>query len=87
MRASVDEVGRVVRQRAQRIGHPSSQAPLLLHPQRRQGVAVAPPDPPQEGGEAQEEEALMSDDPQIRDAAIHDAGEIVRAAHRAVASK
>jgi hypothetical protein len=31
------------------------------------------------------EQALMSDDPQIRDAAIHDAGEIVRAAHRAVA--
>jgi hypothetical protein len=33
------------------------------------------------------EQALMSDDPQIRDAAIHDAGEIVRAAHRAVASE
>ena len=31
------------------------------------------------------EQALMSDDPQIRDAAIHDAGEIVRAARRAVA--
>jgi hypothetical protein len=31
------------------------------------------------------EQALMSDDPQIRDAAIHDVGEIVRAAHRAVA--
>ena len=30
------------------------------------------------------EQALMSDDPQIRDAAIYDAGEIVRAAHRAV---
>jgi hypothetical protein len=33
------------------------------------------------------EQALMSDDPQIRDAAIHDAGEIVRAAHRAVATE
>jgi hypothetical protein len=33
------------------------------------------------------EQALMSDDPAIRDAAIHEAGEIVRAAHRAVASK
>jgi hypothetical protein len=33
------------------------------------------------------EQALMSDDPQIRDAAIHDAGEIVRAAHRAVAGE
>jgi hypothetical protein len=31
------------------------------------------------------EQALMSDDPQVRDAAIHDAGEIVRAAHRSVA--
>jgi hypothetical protein len=31
--------------------------------------------------------ALMSDDPQVRDAAIHDAGEIVRAAHRAVAGE
>jgi hypothetical protein len=33
------------------------------------------------------EQALMSDDPQIRDAAIRDAGEIVRAAHRAVAGE
>jgi hypothetical protein len=31
------------------------------------------------------EQALMSDDPQVRDAAIRDAGEIVRAAHRTVA--
>ena len=31
------------------------------------------------------EQALMSDDPQIRDAAIRDAGEVVRAPHRAVA--
>jgi hypothetical protein len=31
------------------------------------------------------EQALMSDDPRIRDAAIQDAGDIVRAAHRAVA--
>jgi hypothetical protein len=30
------------------------------------------------------EQALMSEDPQVRAAAIHDAGEIVRAAHRAV---
>jgi hypothetical protein len=30
------------------------------------------------------EQALMTDDPQIRDDAIHDAGEIVRPAHRAV---
>jgi hypothetical protein len=29
----------------------------------------------------------MSDDPQVRDAAIHDAGEIVRAAHRTVAGE
>jgi hypothetical protein len=33
------------------------------------------------------EQALMSDDPQIRDAAIRDAGEIVRAAHRTVAGE
>jgi hypothetical protein len=33
------------------------------------------------------ERALMSNDPRIRDAAIHDAGEIVRAAHRAVAGE
>jgi hypothetical protein len=33
------------------------------------------------------EQALMSDDPQTRDAAIRDAGEIVRAAHRAVAAE
>ena len=30
------------------------------------------------------EQALMSDDPQIRDAAIREAGEIVRAAHHAI---
>ena len=33
------------------------------------------------------EQALMSDDPQVRDAAIRDAGEIVRAAHRTVAGE
>ena len=33
------------------------------------------------------EQALMSDDPRVRDAAIHDAGEIVRAAHRSVAGE
>jgi hypothetical protein len=33
------------------------------------------------------EQALMGDDPQIRDSAIHDAGEIVRAADRAVAGE
>jgi hypothetical protein len=33
------------------------------------------------------EQALMSDDPRVRDTAIHDAGEIVRAAHRTVASR
>jgi hypothetical protein len=33
------------------------------------------------------EQALMSDDPQVRDAAIHDAGEIVRTAHRTVAGE
>jgi hypothetical protein len=33
------------------------------------------------------EQALMSDDPRVRDAAIRDAGEIVRAAHRAVAGE
>jgi hypothetical protein len=31
------------------------------------------------------EQALMSDDPQVRDSAVHDAGEIVQDAHRAVA--
>jgi hypothetical protein len=31
------------------------------------------------------EQALMSDDPEVRDDAIRDAGEIVRAAHRSVA--
>jgi hypothetical protein len=31
------------------------------------------------------EEALMSDDAQVRDAAIREAGEIVRAAHQAIA--
>jgi hypothetical protein len=30
------------------------------------------------------EQALMSEDPQVRDAAIRDAGEIVRAAHQTV---
>lgn len=30
------------------------------------------------------ERTLMSDDAQVRDAAIHEASEIVRAAHRAV---
>lgn len=33
------------------------------------------------------EQALMSDDSKVRDAAIRDAGEIVRAAHRAVAGE
>jgi hypothetical protein len=33
------------------------------------------------------EQALMSDDPHVRDAAIRDAGEIVRAAHRTVAGE
>jgi hypothetical protein len=33
------------------------------------------------------ERALMSDDPQVRDAAVRDAGEIVRAAHAAVAGE
>jgi hypothetical protein len=33
------------------------------------------------------ERTLMSDDPQVRDAAIREAGEIVRAAHRAVAAE
>ena len=33
------------------------------------------------------EQALMSDDPRVRDAAINDAGEIVRSAHRAVAGE
>jgi hypothetical protein len=33
------------------------------------------------------EQALMSGDPQVRDAAIRDAGEIVRAAHRTVAGE
>jgi hypothetical protein len=33
------------------------------------------------------EQALMSDDPQVREAAIRDAGEIVRAAHRTVAGE
>ncbi len=33
------------------------------------------------------ERALMSDDPQVRDAASRDAGEIVRAAHRTVAGE
>ena len=33
------------------------------------------------------EQALTSDDPQARAAAIRDAGEIVRAAHRAVAGQ
>lgn len=33
------------------------------------------------------ERALMSDDPEVRDAAIRDAGEIVRAAHAAVAGE
>jgi hypothetical protein len=31
------------------------------------------------------EQALMNSDPGVRDAAIHEAGEIVRAAHRSVA--
>ena len=33
------------------------------------------------------EQALMSEDPQVRDAAISEAGEIVRAAHRTVAGE
>ena len=33
------------------------------------------------------EQALMSDDPRVREAAIRDAGEIVRAAHRTVAGE
>jgi len=33
------------------------------------------------------EQALMSDDAQVRDAAIRDAGEIVRAAHQAIAGE
>lgn len=33
------------------------------------------------------ERALMSNDPEVRDAAIRDAGEIVRAAHRTVAGE
>jgi hypothetical protein len=33
------------------------------------------------------EQALMSDDPQVRDAAIREAGEIVRAAHQTVAGE
>jgi hypothetical protein len=33
------------------------------------------------------EQALMSHDPEVREAAIRDAGEIVRAAHRAVAGE
>ena len=33
------------------------------------------------------EQALMSDDPEVRDAAIRDAGEIVRAAHCSVAGE
>ena len=33
------------------------------------------------------EQALMSDDPEVRDAAIRDAGEIVRAAHRTVTGR
>jgi hypothetical protein len=33
------------------------------------------------------EQALMSDDPEVREAAIRAAGEIVRAAHRAVAGE
>ena len=33
------------------------------------------------------EQALMSNDPEARDAAIRDAGEIVRAAHRTAASQ
>jgi hypothetical protein len=33
------------------------------------------------------EQALMSDDQQVRDSAIHEAGEIVRAAHAAVAGE
>jgi hypothetical protein len=33
------------------------------------------------------ERTLMSDDPQVRDSAIREAGEIVRAAHRAVAGE
>ena len=33
------------------------------------------------------ERALMSDDPEVREAAIRDAGEIVRAAHAAVAGE
>jgi hypothetical protein len=33
------------------------------------------------------EQALMSDDPQVRDAAIREAGEIVRAAHQAIAGE
>jgi len=33
------------------------------------------------------EQALMSNDPEVRDAAIRDAGEIVRAAHRTAASQ
>lgn len=33
------------------------------------------------------ERALVSDDPEVRDAAIRDAGEIIRAAHAAVAGE
>jgi hypothetical protein len=33
------------------------------------------------------EQALMSDDAQVRDAAIREAGEIVRAAHQTVAGE
>ena len=33
------------------------------------------------------EQALMSDDPQVREAAIREAGEIVRAAHQAIAGE
>src|ERR1700744_4314036 len=40
--------------------------------------------PRQPGATYAAEQALITDDPQIQDDAIHDAAEIVRAAHRAV---
>lgn len=51
---------------------------------RRLGMMGQTPDRAGPGRLHAAEQALMSDDAQVRDAAIREAGEIVRAAHNAV---
>ena len=70
-----------------RAGEEGSVTPIHLFYRERAVVAEIERHPGLAPRLHEAERTLMSDDSQVRDAAIREAGEIVRAAHRAVAGE